>query len=68
MGVILDSLHKIELGTFIRMVHRMSPEMLFPVLKKNGFDFIRKEVGDEEIEIYIFLKKDKDLKEYLQND
>ena len=68
MGMVLNSLYKIELGVCIKMIHRISPKMLYPVLKKNGFDFIEKKLGEEEFEIFVFSKKDKELKEILQND
>ncbi len=68
MGVILNNLHKIEEGIYIKMEHRFAPKMLLPILKKNGFDYLVNEKGDEDFEIFIFLKKERDLKEYFEKE
>ena len=67
METVVNALHQLSFGTCIKMIHRMSPRMLYPILKKNGYDFIEKKLGDEEFEIYIFLKNDQDLREFLKN-
>lgn len=66
MEKIVNALGEVEIGTYIKMIHRQRPNMLFPILKQNGFDFLVKEDG-EEILIFIFSKKDKDLKKELED-
>ena len=63
---IVDALGELDLGIYIKMLHRQRPNMLFPILKKNGFDFLIKEESDEVL-IYIFIKKDKELKKELED-
>lgn len=66
MEMILNNLHQIEVGTYIKMEHRMSPRMLLPILANNGFDFLERELAEDDFVIFIFLKKDRDLKIYLE--
>lgn len=66
MGKIMENLCEIQQGVYIKMEHRMSPKPLFPILKKNGYDFLESESEDGDVVIYIFLKEERDLKEYLE--
>ena len=54
---VVNALAEVTTGNYIKMVHRMEPLMLFPILKNNGFEYVKKPIG-EEIEVYIFLKDD----------
>ena len=66
MQAVINSLHKIDNFTYIKMIHRMEPKPLFNILKNNGFDYIVKFSSEQEIEIYIFKQKSEEIKKYIK--
>ena len=62
---VVNALAEVTTGNYIKMIHRMEPVMLFPILKNNGFDYFKKPDG-ESIMIYIFLKEDAAVRTHLK--
>ena len=61
---ILNTLPEIGEGSYMKVLHRMEPALLFPILKQNGFDFLLKKAGV--VEVYIFLKRDALMQRYFK--
>lgn len=61
---IFDAIFDLEEGEYLKVVHRMFPRMIMPILKERGFFhiLIEKEMG---IELYICLESDEPTKEQL---
>jgi len=66
LEAVVNALGEVDTGVYIKMHHRQRPNMLFPILKKNGFDFCIKE-RDDEVYIFIYLKSDRDLKKEIED-
>jgi len=64
MQRVIESLDKIDDETYIKMVHRMEPKMLFNILRKNGFDFKIVYKDESQVEVYIF--GNKEIREYIE--
>ena len=62
---VLAALPEIGEGRYVKMVHRMEPGLLFPILKRNDFDYRQRFGNDREVLIYIFLKNDRTTYEYV---
>ena len=63
---VLGSLPQVAEGVFLKMVHRMEPALLFPILRQNGFEYRLKKGEAGEVLIYIFLKKDDAMREFIK--
>lgn len=66
MQRVIDSLHKINDKTYLKMIHRMEPRMLFGILKKNGFEFIVDFKDSSLVGVYIFKEGDNKIKEHIK--
>ncbi len=53
LNLVVQNLGNISETSYIKMVHRMQPMMLFNILNQNGFKYITLEKNNQ-VEIYIF--------------
>ncbi|TLP37075.1 hypothetical protein [Arcobacter arenosus] len=53
LNLVIQNLGNISKTTYIKMIHRMQPMMLFNILDQNGFKYITMEENNQ-VEIYIF--------------
>ncbi len=66
LEVMVNTLGELEFGAYIKMHHRQMPNMLFPILTRNGYGyFVQK--GEDEVFVYIYIKKDKQIKKELED-
>ena len=66
LEVIVNALGALEMGSYIKMIHRQIPNMLLPILKNNGFKWIIRDLQDE-VRVYIYIKTDKEIEKELGN-
>lgn len=66
MQRVIDSLGKINDKTYLKMIHRMEPRMLFGILKKNGFEFIVDFKDGSLVSVYIFKEGNNKIKEHIK--
>jgi len=64
MEKVIARLGEVNRQTYIKMVHRMEPMLLFPILDKNGFDYIKRPSA-EGVSVYIFLKNVPEMRSYV---
>ncbi|HHB92486.1 MAG TPA: DUF2249 domain-containing protein [Thioploca sp.] len=57
MERILAALPKIKTGEYLRVLHRMEPHPLYPILTQQGYSWITK-TNKQPIEIYIWRSDD----------
>jgi hypothetical protein len=62
MERVLNNLYKIDEQNYIKMIHRIEPMMLYPVLQNNGYSH-HTVLKNETVFIYIY--KNPQIKEYL---
>ena len=63
---VLNTLPRLGEGIYIKMVHRMEPALLFPILRQNGFDYRLQKGEEQDVLIYIFLASDSAMREYIK--
>lgn len=63
---VLNTLSELKEGSYIKMIHRMEPALLFPILKNNGFDYLLRRGEGDEIRLYIFLRGDTAAREHIR--
>jgi uncharacterized protein (DUF2249 family) len=59
MELALDALDKLQLGEYIKMVHRMQPFPLFKILDENSFRYRVTDSDTSAFDIYIWHASDK---------
>lgn len=63
MNLVVENLHKIEENSYIKMIHRMEPMMLYTVLKQNGFKY---EINQKENQVLIYIFNNDKIKDYIR--
>lgn len=66
LHLITTNLYKINKEHYIKMLHRMEPQMLLSILHSNGYDYIIKHINNE-VNIYIYEKNNITQKEYIES-
>jgi len=64
---ILGAINSLESGEYILMLHRMTPTPLFRLIEKEGCCYKNIELEDGSVRIYIWLKSDTQLGEFIKD-
>jgi hypothetical protein len=64
LNLVVENLEKIDQNTYIKMIHRMEPQMLFNILKSNGYEY--KISYEEDVIVYIYKDENNELKNYIK--
>jgi uncharacterized protein (DUF2249 family) len=51
---ILATIPNLQAGEYLRVLHRMEPQPLYPILKQKGYAWLTKEGQNVQIEVYIW--------------
>ncbi len=62
---VLHALPKVTASSYLKMIHRMEPALLFPILHNNGYAY-RMQKDADNIVIYIYLSGDVSMQTYLE--
>lgn len=63
MTVVLHTLSRLDANTYIKMIHRIEPQMLFVHLDRNNLNY-KVSTGNEDVLIYIWDNSFKNLAQF----
>ena len=55
---ILATIPNLQAGEYLRVLHRMEPQPLYPILTEKGYAWLTQEGQDVQIEVYIWRNTD----------
>ncbi len=55
---ILATIPNLQAGEYLRVLHRMEPHPLYPILTQKGYAWLTQEGQDVQIEVYIWRNTD----------
>ena len=63
LNLVIKNLENVNEKSYIKMIHRMEPMVLYGILNQNGFKHITQHI-ENQVQIYIY--KDESLEEYIR--
>jgi uncharacterized protein (DUF2249 family) len=55
---ILSTIPDLQPGEYLRVLHRMEPHPLYPILTENGYTWLTQQGRDVPVELYIWRNRD----------